>query len=141
MGDDKKKLLWRSNRNYFASYLFESVPEHSEKDHSSLSRTSNRLCLRQDAILIWNDRMSASKKVNWMAWPSALSILTTAFENQDSKNMKISMVFCRLYRLMFDNVRPDFLQSDWLIAGSYNTIRTTFSNFCRKLSIVKHPLF
>ena len=30
---------------------------------------------------------------------------------------------------------PVFLQSDCLIAGSYNTIRTTFFNFCRKSSI------
>ena len=30
---------------------------------------------------------------------------------------------------------PGFLQSDWLIAGPYNTIRTTFFNFCRKSSI------
>ena len=29
---------------------------------------------------------------------------------------------------------PAFLQSDWLIASPYNTIRTTFFNFCRKSS-------
>ena len=30
---------------------------------------------------------------------------------------------------------PAFLQSDWLIAGPYNTMRTTFFKFCRKASI------
>ena len=28
-----------------------------------------------------------------------------------------------------------FLQADWLVAGPYNTRRTTFFNFCRKSSI------
>ena len=33
------------------------------------------------------------------------------------------------------------MQSDWLTAGPYNTIRTTFFNFCRKSSIFQFPLF
>ena len=36
---------------------------------------------------------------------------------------------------------PAFLQSDWLIAGPHNTIRTTFFNFCRNSYIFKFPLF
>ena len=31
---------------------------------------------------------------NWMAWPSVLRVLSTAFENQHDKYAKISMVFC-----------------------------------------------
>ena len=54
------------------------------------------LCLHHTVILISNARISVSMKVTWISWPSALTVFTTAFENQLDWNVKISMIFCRL---------------------------------------------
>ena len=43
--------------------------------------------------------------------------------------------------ILWQLIRSGFLQSDWLIAGPYNTIRTTFFNFAEYHPFVKFPLF
>ena len=57
-------------------------------------------------------------------------------QNHSYENLQQFLLYLIIiFNYLWQPYGPSFLQSDWLIIGPYNTIRTTFFNFCRKSSV------
>ena len=92
---------------------------------STKTKVNEKQILLIAAVSIW-----WKPKHGWGPWTNDLESAVWEYLNGTCSRL------VRYMLLLYGNwYGPAFLQSDWLIAGPYNTIRTTFFNFCRKSSI------